>query len=110
MRLSKLKRGDEIWCLRIKNDTLVYFKASVISSLDGNVSILSEYLSEYTFTRLPEKEINGLFVILDSGGEIDNDVREYIFETLDACKEFAIKYCKNKIKTYEQNIQTIEAW
>lgn len=49
-------------------------------------------------------------MILDNGGEILDNRREYLFETLEDCKKFATEYCEKKIKTYEETIQRIKTW
>lgn len=115
MKLNELKPGDKLWCLRVDIYILkiVCIELKVVSIVrDYRLDVRSNFLERYSIYGSLDKEINGKHVYLDCGQpeEVTTYIEEYLFETLDSCKEFAIEYCKNKIKAYEQNIQTIEAW
>ncbi len=118
MKLGDLRHGDKLVCLRIVDNTQFAHFNLKVRSIDkdyGDVSVITDNLDVYRFSRLPEHDINGLRVILIGRGFYDNDDNtelpdEFIFETVEDCKEFAEKYCKDKIKNYEEAIQTIETW
>ena len=79
------------------------------SILDYNV--ISDTLDTYTFTVPSNKEINEKLIILDNGSEIcDENIREYLFESIDDCKNFANDYYKQKIANYEKTLETIKTW
>lgn len=114
MKIGDLKCGDRLICLRILHQLhpqVSYFYLTVTKVGSGcYISVISDNFERYVFSRLAIHEINGLSVILDNGGEIDERIDSFIFETLEDCKEFVEKYCKEKIKDYEQIIQTSKSW
>lgn len=110
MKFKDLKIGDKLVCLRMMNDTLVHFNLKITAKACYSFSVISDSLDTYTFTVPEERDINRKPVILDNGSDNYNDNREYLFETLDECKKFAIEYCQEKIKSYEKTIQSIKSW
>lgn len=111
MKFKELIPEDKLICLRIKNDIAVHINLKITSIACNSFSVISDTLDTYTFTVPVDKEINGKLVILDNGSDYcDEDIREYLFETLDECKKFAIEYCEKKIKSYEKTIQSIKSW
>lgn len=111
MKFKDLKLGDKLICLRIKNDIAICINLKITAVACYSFSVISDTLDTYTFTVPIEKEINGKLVLLDNGSDnYDNEIREYLFETLEDCKKFAINYYQIKIKDYEQTIQRIKTW
>ena len=111
MKFKDLKPGDKLICLRIKNDIAVHINLKITAVACYSFSVISDTLDTYTFTTPIEKEINGKIVLLNNGSEdYDNEIREYLFETIEECKKFAIEYYQNKIKNYEETIQRVKTW
>lgn len=111
MKFKDLKIGDKLVCLRIRDNILIYITLKITAISCYNFSVISNTLDTYTFTVPVDKEINGKLVILDNGSDYcDEDIREYLFETLDECKKFATEHCQNEIKLYEKTIQSIKSW
>ena len=110
MKFESLKVGDKLVCLRIQNDILVFIKLEITARAHYNFSVISDSLDTYTFTIPVEREINVKQIIVDGGGEILDNRKEYLFETTEDCKKFATEYCEKKIKTYEETIQRIKTW
>lgn len=113
MKFKDLKPGDKLICLRIKNDIAIHInlKITTVSCYGRLFSVISDTLDTYTFTSPADKEINEKLVSLDNGSDnCDDEIREYLFETLEDCKKFAINYYQIKIKDYEQTIQRIKTW
>lgn len=111
MKFKELIPEDRLICLRIKNDIAVHINLKITSIARNNFSVISDTLDTYTFDVPIDKEINGKLVLLDNGGDnYDDEIREYLFETLDECKKFAIEHCQEKIKSYEKTIQSIKSW
>lgn len=110
MKFKDLKVGDKLVCLRIMSGILVHFNLKITSKCVYSFSVISDSLDTYTFTVPEERDVNRKLIILENGSEILNDNREYLFETIEECKKFAIEYCEKEIKTYEKTIQSIKSW
>jgi hypothetical protein len=111
MKFKELILEDKLICLRVKNDIAVHINLKITSIACDNFSVISDTLDTYTFDAPIDKEINGKLVFLDNGGDnYDDEIREYLFETLEDCKKFAIEYCEKKIKSYEKTIRSIKSW
>lgn len=113
MKFDDLKIGDELICLRIKDNIAIHINLKITARSHYKFNVISDTLTldTYTFTVPSNKEINEKLIILDNGSEIcDENIQEYLFESLEDCKKFASDYYKQKINKYEETIQRIEAW
>lgn len=111
MNFDDLKIGDELICLRIKDDIAIYINLKITARSHYKFNVISDTLDTYTFTVPSNKEVNKKLIILDNGSDTyDDSIREYLFESLEACRNFAINYYEQKIKKYEETIQRIKAW
>ena len=110
--LGDLHLGDRLVCLRIRDNIAVYkiLTVTAIQAESRTILVKSDDLDRYSFSRDFTKPIYGLKIILDSGGDIDDLLEEYLFEDILSCKNFTKQYFQNKIHSYEETIQRIEAW
>lgn len=111
MKFNDLKIGDNLVCLRIKDDIAIHFNLKITAKALYSFSVISDTLDTYTFTVPTDKKVNGKIVLLDNGSDnFDESIREYLFETLEDCKKFAINYYEQKIEKYEETIQRVKTW
>ena len=110
--LGELHLGDKLVCLRIRDNIAVYkiLTVTAIQAESRTVLVKSDDLDRYSFSRDFTNKIHGLYIVLNSGGDIDDLMEEYLFEDILSCKNFAKQYFQNKIHSYEKTIQGIEAW
>ena len=111
-KFKDLRLGDGFLCLRVYGTKFVCFWLTIqATDYESTYHVISDNFDKYTIMISGDSDINGSTIILFSGGEyIDEELKEYAFETLEDCKKFAIDYCQKKVKEYEQAIQSIESW
>ena len=111
MKFDDLKIGDNLVCLRIKDNIAIHINLKITARGHYKFSFISDTLDAYTLTVPTNKEINGKLVMLDNGSNnYDDSIREYLFETLEDCRKFAINHYEQKIKKYEETIQRVKTW
>lgn len=110
--LGELHLGDKLVCLRICDNVAIYkiLTVTAIQAESSTILVKSDDLDRYSFSRDFTNNIYGLNIILDNGGIIDDQLKEYLFEDILGCKNFAKQYFQNKIHSYEETVQRIETW